>query len=169
MKGAFMEIAVLLLVVAVFVGAALWNKRNSSLAREGVEFRVEAPPEAVVRAVRDAHCGGVKAATKSLLSGVTVTETGDGTFQVRSRLGDQAVIEVASTATGSTVRSYSTDLYVGSPPALHGRGGLYGLGSAITHRIYVAIGICPYAARMKRLQQGVEGRVQKGLRRTSQR
>jgi hypothetical protein len=163
-----MEIVVLLLIVAVFVGAAWWNKRNSALAREGVEFAVDAVPAVVARSVHDVYCGGVKAATKSLLSGVTVTDAGNGTFRVLSRLGDQAVIEVIPNATGSTVRARTTQLYVGTPPALHGKGGLYGLSSVIMHRIYVAIGISPYAARMKRLQQGVEDRVHKGLRRMAQ-
>lgn len=163
-----MEIVVLLLVVLALVGGVMWNKRNAALALEGVEFTVTAPPDAVTRAIRDAYCGGAMAMAKRLIGGVGVTDTGGGTFRVESRIGDQAVIEVHPGGAGSTVRAHTVELYVGSPPSLLGKGGLWGLGAIITHRINVAIGICPNAARMKRMQQGVEGRVLKSMRRAAQ-
>lgn len=168
-EGAFVEIVVLLVVVLALVGGIMWNKRNAALALEGITFTVEAPPDAVVRTIHEAYCGGAMAMAKRLIGGVSVTETGGGTFRVDSRIGDRAVIEVQPRGAGSTVRAHTVELYVGSPPALLGKGGLWGLSAAIVHRINVAIGISPNAARMKRMQQGVQGRVLKGLRRSTQR
>lgn len=164
-----MEIFVLMVVVLALLGAIVWNKRNAALAEEGVQFRVAAPPEAVSRAVQNGHSGSVRAAAQRLLSGVTVTDVGGGSFRTDSRFGDHGVIEIRPDASGSTVHARTVELYRGSPPSLLGRGGLFGLGALIVHRVYVLIGICPSAARMKRMQQGIEGRVLKELRRTTQR
>lgn len=163
-----LEIFVALLVVAGVVGAVMWNWKNAAEATDGVEFTVSSAPESVAAALRQAYCAGAKAAAKSMITGLTVTAVDRSSFRAESRLGDRSVIEVTPDGgAGSVVRARTMELYVGSPPATQFRSGLLAVTSAMTHAIYKVIGICPNAARMKRFQRGVEGRLAKELRRAA--
>ena len=159
-----MEWFVLVLVVAALTGGVVWNRRNAAEARAGVEFYVDAPPSAVADAVRACYCGGAKAMIKNFLTRLTVTPAGAYAFSTDSSIGDSGTIAIAPQGTGSVVRAQTTALYVGAPPATLGRSGIYGLASRITHGVYVALGITPNAAKMRRLQRGVERRVSSQLR-----
>jgi hypothetical protein len=162
-----MEILIVILVVATLAGAVAWNRRTSAKAMDGVEFTVDAPPAAVLRALSAGYCSGAMAAAKSTLSGITVTAAGGSTFRVDSRLGDVAGIHVVSTGpTRSAVRVRTDQLYVGSHPAGHFRGGLSGTGARITHALFTMLGISPGAARMVRFQRGVERRLIKHIQRS---
>lgn len=159
-----MEWLVLVLVVAALAGGVVWNHRTAAEAREGVEFYVDAPPGAVAEAVRTCYCAGAKATLKSVLSRMTVQQAGAHSFTAQSSIGDSGAIDVAPQGDGSVVRAWTTSLYVGAPPATRGRSGIYGLASAITHGIYVALGLTPNAGKMKRFQRAVERKVAAQLR-----
>jgi len=153
------------MVVALIAGGTLWNKRNAALAMEGVEFSVDAPAGAVSEAIRTAYCGGAKAALRAVVSRMTVTPTGAHSFQTRSSIGDAGTIEVSDRGGTTTVRAFTTELYVGSPPAGHFRSGLLAVSARIVHGAYKMLGITPNAAKMKRFHAGVERKVAAGLRR----
>lgn len=163
-----MEIFWLLLIVAAVFGGLMWNKRNTAAAIQGVRFTLPHPPQIVSSAVRDAHCGGAWAATRSAISGVRVSPSGPDSFHVESRFGDVATIEVQPAAQGSLIRARAAELYVGSPPKTQFRRGIMGLSAAIMHGIFVMLGVRPGAARLARFQRGIEGRTVRQLQRSTQ-
>lgn len=151
------------LVVAALIGLVVWNKKTAGEAMAGVEFgRPESQPE-VAAAVQAALCGGMK----GTFSGVKVRPGAGGVFLAETKLGDQGRIEVRPGAmTGAIVKAETVSLYVGNPMK-QPRGGFMAIGWAITHGIYRLIGVTPYAAKMKRFQKGIEGRVAKQFRKAS--
>jgi hypothetical protein len=159
---------IVILAIAAVVGMILWNHRNRGIAQAGVEFVVPAPGEVVVDVVRSSYCGGTKATAKRLLSGLTVTSSGATSFRYASRIGDEGVIEVVAQQAGTAlVRARATSLYVGSHPMTHSRrAGLWGFCTAISHGIYVLLGITPNAAKAKRFHNSLQRRVQRQIARS---
>jgi hypothetical protein len=158
------EALIVIMVVALIAGGTLWNRRSAVLAMEGVEFRVDAPVSAVSEAIRSAYCGGAKAVLRAVVSRMTVTPTDAHSFQTRSSIGDAGTIQLSDHGGTTTVRAFTTELYVGSPPAGHFRSGLLAVSARIVHGVYKILGITPNAAKMKRFHAGVERKVAAGLR-----
>src|SRR4051794_17063271 len=104
----------LILIIAALAGGVVWNKRNAAAAMEGVRFRVATSPQVVAVALRDAHCSGARAAARSAVSGIRVTQTDTASFRVESRFGDLGTIEVAPDGSGAVVSARTHELYVGS-------------------------------------------------------
>lgn len=162
-----MEALIVVCVVALIAGGTFWNKRNAALAMAGVEFSFDAPAGAVSEAIRSAYCGGAKAALRSVVSRMTVTPTGAGSFRTQSSIGDTGSIEVSERGGVTTVRAFTTELYVGTPPATQFRSGLFALSARILHVAYKILGITPNAAKMKRFHMGIERKVAAGLRKAA--
>jgi hypothetical protein len=118
--------------------------------------------------VRDAHSAGARAATRSVVSDLRVTQTDETSFRVESRFGDAGTVEIGPDGAGSVVSSRTAELYVGSPQAGHFRSGVMGLSAAIVHLICTLLGVSPGAGRTKRFQLGVEGRIARQLQRSAQ-
>jgi hypothetical protein len=158
------ETLVIVLVVALVAGGTFWNKRTAALAMAGVEFEVPAPASAVSAAITAAYCDGAKAVLRSVVSRMTVTPAGARSFQTRSSLGDAGTIQLSEHAGVTTVRAFTTELYVGSHPAGHFRSGAFAIGAQIVHGLCKVLGITLNAARMRRFQAGIERKVAAGLR-----
>jgi len=162
-----MEAFIVILVIAAIVGAIVWNKRNAAAAMDGVEFHVPASPDEVASAIYGAFKVGAGAKLRSLVSGVRLSGAGDG-FTFESKIGDVGRIELSPNGGGTTVRAVTDELYVGSHPTTHSRGrGYWAMASALTHGIYKMIGITPGAAKMKRFQLGLEGKIATQLRKAT--
>src|SRR5438067_1494299 len=111
-------------------------------------------------AVIDAAYGRRGQATvRAFFSRVTVVPIGPCAFRVESTIGDTGEVTVRPGLNCSVVEASTTELYVGTHPKAHFSRGSLGLGSAITHGLYKLFGIAPYAAKMKRFQQGIERRI----------
>jgi hypothetical protein len=157
-----------ILIIVALIGAVIWNKRNSTEAMNGVEFTVAAAPDVVIRALQTDYCGGPKAMAKSMLFGIKVTAVGGSAFRVDTRLGDLASIEIREVDHGaSIVTAQTNELYVGSHPSGHFRKGIMGISASIVHTIFKLLGISPNAARLKRFQRSIEGRLSKELQRST--
>ena len=162
-----METFIGILVIAAIVGAIVWNKRNAAAAMAGVEFHVPASLDEVSAAIYSSFNVGAGAKLRSLVSGVRLSGGGN-TFAFESKLGDMGRIELSPDVGGTTVQAATEALYVGSHPASHSRGrGYWALASALTHGIYKMIGITPGAAKMKRFQLGLEGKIATQLRKAT--
>jgi hypothetical protein len=159
-----METVIGILVVAAIVGAIVWNKRNAAAAMAGVEFHVPASPNEVSAAIYHAFNVGASAKLRSLVSGIRLSGGGNS-FRFESKIGDVGRIELSLNGGGTTVQAVTDELYVGSHPMTHSRGrGYWAMASALTHGIYKLIGITPSAAKMKRFQAGLEGKIATQLR-----
>jgi len=161
------SVLVVLLIIAALVGGVIWNKRNAGAAMSGVQFSVPATADVVTGALRNAYCrSGAKSLARSMVSGITVAETGGYAFRIDTKLGDNAEIVVSDNGGGaSLVTARTNELYVGSHPSSHFSSGLMAIGAVMTHNIFKLLGITPSAARLKRFQCGVESRVLKELQR----
>jgi hypothetical protein len=156
-----------LLVVAALVGAVVWNKRNASAAMDGVAFVLPASPTEVAAAIASAFNVGAAAKLKGMIEGVRVLGSGQS-FRYESRIGDVGRLELNANGGGTEVRAATTQLYVGTHPRSHSRGGgLWSTASALAHGIYKVLGVTPGAARMKRFQRRLEARVAKQLGRVA--
>ena len=163
-----METFIGILVVAALVGAVVWNKRNAAAAMTGVEFHVPASPDEVAGAIYGAFNVGSGAKLRSLVSGVRLSGGGGNTFRFESKIGDVGRIELSPDGGGTTVQAVTDELYVGSHPTTHSRGrGYWAFGSAMTHAIFKMLGITPNAAKMKRFQLGLEGKIATQLRKAT--
>ena len=161
-----METLIVILVIAAIIGAVVWNKRNAAAALAGVGFQVPAPPDEVSAAINGAFNVGAGAKLRSLVAGVRLSGGGN-VFRFESKIGDVGRIELSSDGGGTTVWAVTDELYVGSHPKSHSQGhGLWAMSSAITHGIFKVIGVTPGAAKMKRFQLGLEGRITAQLRKT---
>jgi hypothetical protein len=162
-----METLIGILVVAAIVGAVVWNKRNAAAAMDGVEFHVPASLNEVAAAIYGAFNVGAGAKLRSLVSGVRLSGAGNG-FAFESKIGDVGRIELSPNGGGTTVRAVTDELYVGSHPTTHSRGrGYWALATALTHGIYKLLGITPGAAKIKRFQLGLEGKIATQLRKAA--
>ena len=158
------------LVIAALIGAVVWNHKNAEAALDGVEFSTPHSPATIVTTIAAAYCGGAKARAKSLLSGCTVTQTSPTSFRLETKIGDIGQIDVRQhEESGAVIAAYTTELYVGSHPVTHFRKGFAGLAADINHRLYKLLGISPNAAKMKRFQVALEGRIARQLRSSPQR
>ena len=151
------------LVVAAIVWGVILNHRNSEVAMEGVEFEAPEAPPVVMSAIRALYVAGGKAKVKSLVTGVTVTPSGADRFKVATKLDDFGEIVVLPFAGGSRVRARTTELYVGTHPKTHIRSGWMGASARILHGVFKLLSIAPSAAKMKKLQLQLEGRVARQL------
>ena len=164
-----METFIVILVAAAIIGAVVWNKRNAAAAMDGVEFHVPASPNEVAAAIYGTCNVGAGAKLRSLVSGIRLSGAGNG-FVFESKIGDVGRIELSPDGGGTTVQAATEELYVGSHPSTHSRGrGYWAFASAMTHRIYRMLGITPGAAKMKRFQLGLEGRIATQLRKAATR
>jgi hypothetical protein len=155
-----MTIFVILLIIAAMVGGVVLNHRNKSTAAQGVEFHLPEPPQEVATAIAALYCQGAKAGLRSVVSRISVTRVGQTGFNFSTKIGDEGQIEVhPGSGSGSVVRASTSSLYVGSHPMSHYRNGSLAIGAAITNALYRMLGIAPYAAKMKRFQNGLEGKV----------
>lgn len=158
---------IVILVIAVIVGAIFWNKRNAALAMTGVEFHVPAPAAAVAAAIDTAHNVGAGAKLKSFALGIRVTGSGES-FRFESKIGDVGRITLNPEGRGTRVRAATEVLHVGAHPrTVSQRSSLWGFSSRLSHVIYTIVGITPNAAKMKRFQTGLEAKVAKQLRKAS--
>ena len=158
-----MEALIGILVVAAIIGAIVWNKRNAAAAMAGVEFHVPDSPTGVSAAINGAFNVGASAKLRSLVGGIRLSGGGN-LFRFESKIGDVGRIELSPNGSGTTVQAVTDELYVGSHPMTHSRGrGLWATASALTHGIYKLIGVTPGAAKMKRSQLGLEGKIARQL------
>ena len=153
---------IFLLIIAALVGGVFWNHRSAASAREGVSFVVPHPPAAVAAAIDRGHNKGAVAAIRSGFGGVSVTSLGPTSFGTSTKIGDSGEISVRQDPTGSLVSVRALDLYIGSHPMTHNM-----RFSAVTHGLARTLGIAPSAAKIKRWQRGLEGRVSKSLAKAS--
>ncbi|MGQ0680266.1 MAG: hypothetical protein ACT4OM_11555 [Actinomycetota bacterium] len=129
-----------------------------------LEFSVQATPAETSAAIYGAFNLGAGAKLRKAISGIRVEGSGHS-YRFESRIGDIGRIQLASTGTGTKVSAFTDELYVGSHPMSHWRsGGYWGWVAAMGHRINKLLGITPGAARMKRFQRGLEGKIAKQLR-----
>ena len=154
---------IFILIVAALIGGVIWNHRNASAAMTAVEFLVETTPEQTRAAIARSHCNGPKAALRKFVTRVKVTPAGPGSFEFGTKIGDVGSIEVRAEAGGSVVTAVTDELYVGAHPSLRAKDGFLAIGFALTHGIYKLLDITPYAIKMKRFQNGLEGRVRREL------
>lgn len=162
-----MGTVIAILIVAAIVGGVVWNKRNAAAAMAGVEFSIPAAPAEVSAAIHSALNVGAGAKLKNAFSGIRVGGSGNS-YRFESKIGDIGRIQIASSGTGTKVTAATDELYVGSHPKSHSRSnGIWGLASAMTHGIYKLLGVTPGAARMKRFQLGLEGKVSKQPRKSA--
>lgn len=162
-----MGTVVAILIVAGIIGAVVWNKRNAGAAMAGVEFSVPAKPAEVSAAIHSAFNVGAGAKLKNAFSGIRVGGSGSA-YRFESKIGDTGRINLSSNGTGTKVSAVTDELYVGSHPKSHSRSsGIWGLATAMTHGIYKILGITPGAAKMKRFQLGLEGKVVKQMRKSA--
>jgi hypothetical protein len=162
-----MEAFIVILVVAAIIGAIVWNKRNAAAAMTGVEFHVPAAPSEVAAAINGAFNGGAGAKLRSLVAGIRL-RGGGSSFTFESKIGDVGRIELASNGGGTDVRAITDELYVGSHPRARSRGrGYWAMASALTHAIFKLIGVTPGAAKMKRFQSRLEGKIETQLRKAT--
>lgn len=159
-----METLIWILVLAAIAGAVFWNHKNGEMAMQGVEFDIPAPVDEVVLAIWSAHSGSVKAKAKARLYGVTVARNGEASFEVKTKLDDIGRIEVEESGDGlSSVRAFTDELYIGTHPVAHWRSGIMGLASRLTHTTFKVLGVAPNAARLKRFQNSLQGRLMKQM------
>lgn len=163
-----MGVLIVILIIAALVGGAFWNRFNARKAMEGVTFVVPYPPSAVADAIQRAHNQGAVAALRNFVGGISVSPLGPSSFVTNSKMGDSGEISVSRDPAGSLVAARALELYVGAPPRqLNHRGGIWGLSVNISHGIYKLLGITPGSAKMKRWQDGLEGRINKTLARAT--
>lgn len=155
-----MAVLILILIVAALGGGVWWNHRNAGAAIQGVTFVVPHPPSTVADAIHRAHNQGAMAGLRGLMGGMSVQALGPSAFATGSKLGDQGEISVSRDPAGSLVSARALSLYVGSDPRSHRMrfGG-------VVDDIFTMLGIRPGAAKVKRWQQGLEGRVVKAIAR----
>lgn len=162
--GAF----IIILIIAALVGGAWWNRQNAKKAVQGVSFVVPYPPSAVADAIQRAHTQGAAAAIRTLVGGMSVSPLGPSSFVTNSKIGDSGEISISRDPAGSLVTARALELYVGMPPKqLNHRGGIWGLSVNICHGIYKMIGVTPGSAKVKRWQNGLQGRINKALARAT--
>ena len=162
-----METLIGILVMAAIIGAIVWNKRNAAAAMAGVEFHVPASPNEVAGAIYGSFHVGASAKLRSLVSGIRLSG-GESAFRFESKIGDVGRIELSPNGSGTTVQAVTEQLYVGSHPTTHSRGrGYWAMASALTHGIFRIIGVTPGAAKMKRFQLGLEGKIATQLRKAT--
>lgn len=160
-----MEALILIVLIAAAIGIVMWNHSEARAAMRGTEFRVDASPPNVVRAIEESYCSGMKASAKSVLSRVQVRQVDPTAFRTETKIGDVGRIAVEPDGGGgSRVVADVQELYIGTHPTTHWRGYFYGFVAAMAHRLYVALDMAPNASRMKRFQQGIERKVVKRLR-----
>lgn len=159
-----MEALIGIIVAAALIGAIVWNKRNAADAMAGAEFEVPASTNEVSAAINAVFNVGAGAKLKSFVGGIRVAGSGNS-FRFESKIGDVGRIQLAPNGGGTKVSAVTDELYVGSHPRTHSRGrGLWSTASALSHGIYKLVGVTPGAAKMKRFQSGLEGKVTKQLR-----
>ena len=163
-----MEAVVVILIIVALVAGVWWNHQNANKAREGVSFVVPFPPTAVSAAIEQAHNQGARAALGRAFGGMTVTSLGSSGFATSNKIGDSGQISVSRDSNGSLVSARALDLWVGMPPKqLNNRRGIWGLSVLIVHGCYKMLGITPGSAKVKRWQNGLEGRIMKVLTRAT--
>lgn len=154
------------IVIAVLVVGTVWNRKNAAAAMAGVEFRVDASPERVVRIFSSAFCDSKKAKLTAAVGAVRVEPAGKATFKTTTRIGDEGQVTVVSDGNdGAVVRSFAEELYVGTHPSGHFRRGFANFGAQMAHGIYKVLGIAPNAGKMKRFNAALERRVLKEVAR----
>jgi hypothetical protein len=160
-----MGVLIVVLLIIASIGGVIWNHRNAELAMAGVEFSVPWSAPQVAAAIRESYCGGAKATIRSMAAGVKVAASGPTSFRFETKAGDVGTITIqASGTSGSQVAASAETLFVGNTVALRShRKSLYATGVALTHGIFVLLGLTPNAARVKRFQGGLERRVLKRL------
>lgn len=164
-----MGILVTILVFAVIAGAVWWNKQTAAKALEGVVFVVPHPPSVVAGAIQRAHNQGAMAKLAGAFTGVAVTHIGPSSFGTSTRNGDEGEISVAPDPVGSRVHARALNLYVGLPRRQlnTASNGIWGLSVLLSHRIYSLLGVTPTAAKFKRWQNGLEGRINRAIARAT--
>lgn len=156
---------VVIILIIVGLGAGVWqNHQSANKARAGVSFVVPFPPTAVSAAIEQAHNQGARAALGRAFGGMTVTSLGSSGFATSNKIGDSGQISVTRDSSGSLVTARALELWVGLPPKqLDNRGGIWGLSVLVVHGCYKVLGITPGSAKVKRWQNGLEGRITKVL------
>lgn len=164
-----MGVLVFLLVVGAIGGGVWWNHRNAGHAMDGVSFLVPYSPSAVAAAIDAAHNRGAKATVRGMLGGLSVSAIGPTGFATHSKVGDAGEISISRDPIGSLVTARALQLYVGVPPRQlnTSSNGIWGFSVAMTHRLYMILGITPGAAKVKRWHAGLETRINKALVRAS--
>ncbi len=159
-----MEIFVMILIIAALVGGVWWNRQNASKAMQGVSFVLPYPPSAVAAAIGRAHNQGAMAALRGTFGGMSVSALGPSGFATNSKIGDSGEIAISRDAAGCLVTARALNLYVGIPPQqLNHNGGIWGMSVNITHAVYRMLGVTPGSAKVKRWQNGLEGRLNKAI------
>ena len=159
-----MGVLITILIIAALAGGVWWNHQNAKKAVEGVSFVVPYPPSAVAAALDRAHNQGAMAAIRGTFGGVSVSALGPSGFATNSKMGDSGEISISRDPAGSLVAARALSLYVGMPPKqLNHRGGIWGMSVNMSHGIYKLLGITPGSAKLKRWQNGLEGRLTKTL------
>lgn len=153
-----MGFLIILLLVTAIVGGVYSNHRTAAHAFGGVSFVVPYPPSAVADAIQRAHNQGAFAAIRTFAGGVNVQPLGPSSFATSTSIGDSGEISISRDPAGSLVCARALNLYVGSHPKSHKL-----RGSALTHSLYVMLGIRPTAGKVKRWQNGLEGRINRAM------
>jgi hypothetical protein len=156
-----MGTVIAILIVAAIVGGVVWNKRNAA-AGHGWR-RVLAPGSSSGGLCRDPQRLQRGRGRQAQERVHRHPRGGSGnSYRFESKIGDAGRIQIASSGTGTKVSATTDELYVGSHPKSHSRSnGIWALASAMTHGIYKLLGVTPGAAKMKRFQLGLEGKVSK--------
>jgi hypothetical protein len=156
---------IFILVIAAIAGMTYWNHRTASSAMEGVTFVVPHPPSVVADAIHRAHNQGSMAMLRGVVGGISVSPIGPTGFATNSRMGDSGEISISRDPSGSVVQARALSLHLGMPPRqlASGGSGIWGLSKLITHGLFKVFGITPSAAKMKRWQRGLEGRITRAI------
>ncbi|NEA32814.1 hypothetical protein [Streptomyces sp. SID13031] len=154
-----MEYIVGIAVIAALVGGVLWNHRTKQAAFTGVGFEVPLPPAQVADVVSAVYCQGAKASVRSTFSGVSVRRQGPTEFLFETKLGDTDWIKITAAETGSAVEAETTSLHIGGTLLSDDGSPIWRLSKTLTDLIYKVLGLAPFAARMKRFQNGLERKV----------
>lgn len=151
----------LLVIIAGLILGVWWNHRSAGIVLAGRSFILPYPPSVVADALDRIHHKGTKAAFQNMLSGLDVTAIGPSSFAIRSNTGDTGEISLSRDPAGTLVQVRALSLWHGMPQKQldSANGGIWGLSVAISHGLVRLLGVAPGAARLKRWQAGLEGRL----------
>jgi hypothetical protein len=163
-----MEVLIVILVVGGAIAGVWQNHTAAATALEGVEFTIPAAPAAVRAAINSAYAHGAKAKLLSMASGIRFTPTNDG-LRYETKTGDAGRVVVrGGSSSGTAVRASATELFVGHPAIRRDHQGIWAISIVISHGIFRTLGLAPNAAKIKRFQAGLEGRLVKELAKAAQ-
>jgi len=152
-------VLIFILIVGAAVGGVMVNRKTSEQAMKGVLIKATVPPAQIGPALTEIYCGGARATFRSLATGLRVSQVSPATFRYEGKHGDRGVIEIKSDGNGSLIVARAESLFVGNTAGRNARSAYYAVAAAMVNRMFILCGIAPNAAKVRRFQRGIEGKL----------